>query len=71
MKIRTVEWAAFLKEFIEKGRFEAVLLGWNTGLDPDQFDIWSSTKTKPGELNFTGYKNPEVDALAVRRPPHL
>ena len=63
VKIRQVEWAAFLKEFIEKGRFEAILLGWNTGLDPDQFDIWSSTKTKPGELNVIGYKNPEVDAL--------
>ena len=61
--IRTIEWAAFLKQFIEKGRFDAVLLGWNTGLDPDQYDIWSSTKTKPGELNFTGYKNPEVDKL--------
>ena len=63
VKIRTVEWAAFVKEFIEKGRFEAVLLGWNTGLDPDQYDIWHSSKTKPGELNFTHYKNPEVDAL--------
>jgi peptide/nickel transport system substrate-binding protein len=66
VKIRTVEWAAFLKEFIEKGRFEAVLLGWNTGLDPDQYDIWNSTKTKPGELNFIGYKNPEVDKLLAR-----
>jgi peptide/nickel transport system substrate-binding protein len=63
VKIRTIEWASFLKQFLEKGRFEAVLLGWNTGLDPDQYDIWSSTKTKPGELNFVGYKNPEVDKL--------
>ncbi|MFH1595771.1 MAG: peptide-binding protein [Pseudomonadota bacterium] len=63
LKIRTVEWAVFVKEFIEKGYFEAVLLGWNTGLDPDQYDIWSSTKTKPGELNFTHYQNPEVDRL--------
>ena len=63
VKIRTVEWAAFIKEFIDKGRFEAVLLGWNTGLDPDQYDIWHSSKTRPGELNFIHYKNPEVDAL--------
>jgi peptide/nickel transport system substrate-binding protein len=63
VKIRQVEWAAFLKEFIQKGRFEAILLGWNTGLDPDQYDIWSSTRTHPGELNVIGYKNPEVDAL--------
>jgi peptide/nickel transport system substrate-binding protein len=63
VKIRTIEWAAFLKEFIDKRRFQAVLLGWNTGLDPDQYDIWNSTKTKPGELNFIGYNNPEVDKL--------
>jgi peptide/nickel transport system substrate-binding protein len=63
VKIRQVEWAAFLKEFIEKGRFEAILLGWNTGLDPDQYDIWHSSKTKPGELNVTHYQNPEVDRL--------
>ncbi|MFZ5453922.1 MAG: peptide-binding protein [Thermodesulfobacteriota bacterium] len=63
VKIRTVEWATFIKQFIEKGHFEAVLLGWNTGLDPDQYDIWSSTKTKPGELNFIHYRNPEVDKL--------
>ncbi|MDP3183044.1 MAG: peptide-binding protein [Desulfobaccales bacterium] len=63
VKIRTVEWAAFIKEFIDKGRFEAVLLGWNTGLDPDQYDIWHSSKTRPGELNFIHYNNPQVDAL--------
>ena len=63
VRIRTVEWATFIKEFIEKGHFEAVLLGWNTGLDPDQYDIWHSSKTKPGELNFIHYNNPEVDKL--------
>jgi peptide/nickel transport system substrate-binding protein len=63
VKIRTVEWAAFLKDFIEKGRFEAVLLGWTTGQDPDVYDIWHSSKTNPGELNFIHFKNPEVDHL--------
>jgi len=64
--IRTVEWAAFIKEFINKGRFEAVLLGWTTGQDPDVYDIWHSSKVKPGELNFIHYNNPEVDELLVR-----
>lgn len=65
VKLRTVEWAAFLKEFIDKGRFEAVLLGWTTGQDPDLYDIWHSSKTKPGELNFIHYHNPEVDKLLI------
>ena len=63
VKLRTVEWAAFIKEFIDKGRFEAVLLGWTVGQDPDIYDIWHSSKTKPGELNFIHYNNPEVDRL--------
>jgi len=63
VRIRIVEWAAFLKEFIDKGNFEVVLLAWLTSQDPDMYDIWHSSKTKPGELNFIGYNNPEVDHL--------
>lgn len=63
VRIRIVEWAAFLKEFIDKGNFEVVLLAWLTSQDPDMYDIWHSSKTKPGELNFIGYNNPEVDRL--------
>jgi len=63
MEIRTVEWAAFINEFIDKRKFDAVILGWNTTPDPDQFDIWHSGKTGPKELNHVGYANPEVDRL--------
>jgi peptide/nickel transport system substrate-binding protein len=65
VKIRIVEWASFIKEFIDKGKFEVILLGWGTGQDPDMFDIWHSTKTKQGELNFIGFNNAEVDRLLV------
>ncbi len=61
--VRTVEWAAFLKEFIDKGRFDTALLGWNILQDPDLYDVWHSSKAKPGGLNFVNYKNAELDAL--------
>jgi peptide/nickel transport system substrate-binding protein len=63
VKIRIVEWATFLKEFVNKGNFEAIMIGMGTGQDPDLFDVWHSSKTNPGELNFIGFKNPEVDRL--------
>lgn len=63
VKVRPVEWAAFLKQFIDKGNFEAIILGWTIGQDPDLFDIWHSSKTNPRELNFIGFKNAEVDRL--------
>jgi len=61
--IRTIEWSTFINEFIDKRRFEAVILGWSIGIDPDQYDIWHSSKTREKEFNFVSYNNPEVDAL--------
>jgi len=63
MNIRVVEWSTFINEFIDKRRFEAVILGWLIGLDPDQYDIWHSSKTGEKEFNFVSYSNHEVDAL--------
>jgi len=65
VKIRIVEWATFLKEYIDKGKFEVVMLAWNISQDPDMYDVWHSSKTNPGELNFVGFKNAEVDRLLV------
>jgi peptide/nickel transport system substrate-binding protein len=63
VELRTVEWAAFIKEFINKGRFECCLLAWTIPPDPDLYDVWHSSSAKPGGLNFTNYKNPELDEL--------
>jgi len=65
VKIRVMEWASFLTNFIDKGRFEAVLLAWTISQDPDLYDVWHSSKTGPKELNFIGFKNPELDRLIV------
>ena len=65
MKIRVVEWNTMINEFLDKKRFEAVIMGWFLGRDPDIHDIWHSSKTREGEFNFVGYKNEEVDRLLV------
>ena len=65
VKIRVMEWASFLTNFIDKGKFDAVLLGWTISQDPDLYDVWHSSKTGPKELNFVGFKNAEVDRLIV------
>ncbi len=66
MKIRVLEWATLINDFIDKRNFEAVLLGWTIPNDPDLFDIFHSSKQGPKELNFTGYENSEVDGLLVK-----
>ncbi len=61
--IQTIEWAAFLKEYIRQKRFEAIVMGWGTTSDPDQYPIWHSSQSGPEQLNSISYANPEVDAL--------
>jgi len=63
VKIRILEWSAFVTNFINKRRFDAVILGWSIPLDPDAYDVWHSSKTKPEELNFISYNNPEADKV--------
>ena len=63
VEIRVVEWAAFIREFVNKGRFDAVMLGWTITSDPDIYQVWHSSQAVEGGLNFTRYKNPELDRL--------
>jgi len=63
VKIRVLEWASLLTNYIDTRNFDAVLMGWNISQDPDQYDIWHSSKTGAKELNFISYKNHEVDRL--------
>jgi peptide/nickel transport system substrate-binding protein len=64
--IKVLEWASFIKEYVKKRRFEAIVLGWGIGLDPDQYEIWHSSKMGPDDLNHVSYANPEVDELLER-----
>ncbi len=65
VNIQVMEWSSMLK--IINGpenpkKFDAVILGWGLGLDPDAYSIWHS-KEYPKGFNFIGYSNPEVDRL--------
>jgi len=65
VNIRVLEWASLLTNYIDTRNFEVLLMGWSLSQDPDQFDIWHSSKTGPKELNFTSYRNDEVDRLLI------
>lgn len=66
MDVRIIEWSSFLHNFIDKGEFDATILAWNTGIDPDQYIIWHSSQHGKGKYNFVGYNSPEADRLLER-----
>lgn len=65
VKIRLVEWSAFIENFINKRNFEAVILGWSLSPEPDQYSIWHSSQTGEREFNFLSYANAKVDKALV------
>jgi ABC-type transport system substrate-binding protein len=60
------EWSVFIKERVNKFDFDALILGWQMGIEPDLYQIWHSSQTNPYQLNFVGFKNQEADDLIVR-----
>jgi ABC-type transport system substrate-binding protein len=61
-----LEWSVFIQERVNKLDFDALVLGWSMGIDPDLYQIWHSSQTGPHQLNFVGYRNPEADELIVK-----
>jgi ABC-type transport system substrate-binding protein len=61
-----VEWTVFLTKHVEVGKFDALILGWSMGIDPDLYQIWHSSQTNKKQLNFVGFKNNEADDLIIK-----
>jgi len=63
VKIKAMEWQAFLNTVVIPRNFETILLGWGLGLTPDAYPLWHSDSDKPGGFNLCGYHNKKVDKL--------
>jgi ABC-type transport system substrate-binding protein len=61
-----LEWSVFIKERVDKADFDALILGWAMGIEPDLYQIWHSSQTNSHQLNFVAFKNKEADDLIVK-----
>ena len=61
-----LEWAVFIQERVDKADFDALILGWSMGIEPDLYQIWHSSQSNPYQLNFVGFKNKEADDLIIK-----
>jgi len=61
-----LEWAVFIQERVNKLDFDALILGWSMGIEPDLYQIWHSSQTNPYQLNFVGFKNEAVNDLIIK-----
>lgn len=61
-----LEWAVFIQERVNKLDFDALVLGWLMGIEPDLYQIWHSSQIGPYQLNFVGFKSREADELIIK-----
>ena len=66
VETRLVEWSVFITRHVDRHDFDAVVLGWSMGIDPDLYQIWHSSQTGQFGLNFVGFKNAQADDLILR-----
>ena len=68
IKVRTdvLEWSVFIQKRVNQLNFDAVVLGWGLGIEPDLYQIWHSSQTGKFQLNFVGYRNAEADDLIIK-----
>ena len=67
VSIQLMEWSSFIaivNEHVDPKKFDAVILGWSLGLDPDAYSLWHSREYPKG-FNFVGYSNSDVDDFLV------
>jgi peptide/nickel transport system substrate-binding protein len=63
VEVEYVEWGAFIDQINPPNfDFDAVVLGWSLGTDPDPRAIWHSEEIEAG-LNNIGYARDDVDEL--------
>ncbi len=68
MNIQLLEWSSFIKIVNSPNdpkNFDAILLGWSLGIDPDSYNFWYSGEYPRG-FNYVAYNNPVMDKLLTQ-----
>lgn len=71
MKPEFLEWSVLCSQYLDVAKFEAYMLGWSLGLDPDFYIFFHTESGVDAEGNLRGFNdvefsNPELDELLER-----
>ncbi|MEJ2692919.1 MAG: peptide-binding protein [Candidatus Thiodiazotropha sp.] len=59
---KPTEWSVMI-DLLNKRNFEAITLGWTSGLETDLYQMFHSSQIEGQGNNFINYRNPELDRL--------
>ncbi|MCU7914850.1 MAG: peptide-binding protein [Candidatus Thiodiazotropha sp. (ex Gloverina cf. vestifex)] len=59
---KPTEWSVML-DLMKKRDFDAITLGWSSGLETDLYQMFHTSQIEGGGNNFINYSNPKLDGL--------
>ncbi len=62
MHPKPTEWSVML-DLLDKKNFDAITLGWSSGVETDIYQMFHGSQTVAGGDNFINYKNERLDKL--------
>jgi peptide/nickel transport system substrate-binding protein len=62
LKPKPTEWSVMI-DLINNRNYDAITLGWTSGLETDLYQVFHSSQIEDGGNNFVHYSNPELDQL--------
>ncbi len=62
LKPKPSEWSVMLDK-LDRKDFDAITLGWSSGVETDIYQMFHSSQTVSGGDNFINYTNPQLDTL--------
>jgi peptide/nickel transport system substrate-binding protein len=62
LKPKPTEWSVMI-DLLNKRDFEAITLGWTSGLETDLYQMFHSSQIEDQGNNFINYRNPDLDRL--------
>ncbi len=60
VEVQILDWPTFVGQVLIGRQFDAAVVAWNLGPDPDAYSIWH---THGGMYNFIGYSDERVDRI--------
>jgi len=63
LKLRPKNYISITSEVLATHDFEMLLYEVETSIDPDQYNLWHSSKVNYPDLNLAGYENGRIDLL--------
>ncbi len=61
-----LEWSVFIQKRVNQLDYDALILGWSMGIEPDLYQVWHSSQSHKFQLNLAGFQDDEADELIVK-----